>query len=88
MIHSMHDEAEPRRMRVRPTIERRIRTRYSVVVAAIGIGVASVTGCATDPPMPASTMTQEQVKSNADKSFERLKQEEKDRPAGSGPALY
>jgi hypothetical protein len=33
-------------------------------------------------------MTQEQVKSNADKSFEKLKQEEKNRPADSGPVSY
>jgi hypothetical protein len=62
--------------------------RYCMVVVAIGIGVASMTGCATDSPTPASTMTQEQVKSNADKSFERLKQEEKNRAVGSGAAPY
>ncbi len=69
------------------TIVGRIGGGYCVMVA-IGIGVASVTGCSTDSPKPASTMTQEQVKSHADKSFERLKQEEKDRAIGSGPTPY
>lgn len=69
------------------TIMGRIRGGYCMMVA-IGIGVASVTSCSTDAPKPASTMTQEQVKSHADKSFERLKQEEKDRATGSGAAPY
>ncbi|MBX3327028.1 MAG: hypothetical protein U0223_05230 [Nitrospira sp.] len=66
----------------------RIGDTYRVVVVLIGIGVASVAGCAADSPKPASTITQDQVKSNADRSFERLKQEEKNRTAGSGPAPY
>jgi hypothetical protein len=33
-------------------------------------------------------MMPEQVKSNADKSFERLNQEEKNRAVGSGAASY
>jgi hypothetical protein len=59
-----------------------------MVVVSIGIGVTSMVGCAADSPKPTSTMTQEQVKSNADKSFERLKQEEKNRTVGSGAAPY
>ncbi|MDH4152818.1 MAG: hypothetical protein OEV01_03410 [Nitrospira sp.] len=62
--------------------------RYGAAVVAMGVNIISVTGCSTDSPKPASTMTQEQVKSNADKSFERLKQEEKNRTTGSGPAPY
>ena len=69
-------------------IMKRIGGRRCVVVVAIGIGVASVTGCATDSPKPAPAMTQEQVKTNADKSFERLKQEEKNRAVGSEAAPY
>ena len=71
-----------------PTIMKRVNGRYWVVAVAIGIGVTSSTGCATESPKPASTMTSEQVKSNADKSFERLKQEEKNRAVGSGAASY
>ncbi len=62
--------------------------RYWVVVVAIVAGFSSVTGCATDSSQPAPTMTQEQVKGNADKSFERLKQEEKNRAVGSGSTSY
>jgi hypothetical protein len=69
-------------------IMERIGCRHCAVVVAIGVCVASATGCATDSPKPVSTMTQEQVKSNADKSFEKLKQEEKHRPADSGPGPY
>lgn len=69
-------------------IMKRIGGSHCVALVAIGIGVASVTGCATDSPKPVSGMTQEQVKSNADKSFERLKQEEKNRTVGSGAASY
>jgi hypothetical protein len=66
----------------------RVGGRYCVVVVAIGIGVASTMGCATESQTPATTITQEQVKSNADKSFERLKQEEKNRAVDSGAAPY
>ncbi len=58
------------------------------MVVAMGIGVAIATGCATESPKPAPVMTPEQVKSNADKSFERLKQEEKNRAVGSEAAPY
>jgi hypothetical protein len=70
------------------TIMKRVKGRYWVVAVAIGIGVASATGCVTDSPKPVPTMTPEQVKSNADKSFERLKQEEKNRALGSGAVSY
>lgn len=59
-----------------------------VVVVVIGTGIVSVSGCAADLPKPSPTVTPEQVKSNADKSFERLKQEEKNRTVGSGAASY
>ncbi len=70
------------------TIMKRVKGRYWVVAVAIGIGVASATGCATESPKPVPTMTPEQVKANADKSFERLKQEEKNRALGSGAVSY
>ena len=55
---------------------------------AFGVGSVSLMGCATDSAKSVPTMTQEQVKSNADKSFERLKQEEKNRAVGSGASAY
>jgi ABC-type transporter MlaC component len=37
--------------------------------------------CAGDPPKPAPTVTPEQVRTHADKAFEKLKQEEQSRSA-------
>jgi len=45
-------------------------------------------GCAGEAPKPAPTMTQDQVRSNADKAFEKLKQEEKNRAVDSGVRSY
>ncbi|NJN69924.1 MAG: hypothetical protein HC801_06445 [Nitrospira sp.] len=39
-------------------------------------------------PKPVSTMTQDQVREHADKAFEKLKQEEKNRTTGSEVAPY
>ncbi len=66
----------------------RISGRWCVMIAVLGLGVVSVAGCAGDSPKPTSTMTQDQVKGNADKAFEKLKQEEKNRTSGSGAAAY
>lgn len=41
--------------------------------------VLSLGGCAGDPPKPAPTVTPDQVRSHADKAFEKLKQEEQNR---------
>jgi hypothetical protein len=67
---------------------KKIMGRSCMIVVVLGTGIVGATGCATDSPQSTSTMTPEQVKSNADKSFERLKQEEKNRAVGSGPAPY
>lgn len=75
-------------MQMLPTIMEKLGGWFWVVAVVIGAGIVSVTGCATDPPKPASAMTPEQVKSNADRSFEKLKQEEKNRTVGSGAASY
>lgn len=71
----------------RERIERKT-DRWCVMMAILGLGVLSVGGCAGDPPKPASTMTQDQVKGNADKAFEKLRQEEKNHTSGSGAAAY
>ena len=59
-----------------------------VSVAGIGVLLLVMGGCAGEAPKPAPTMTQDQVRGNADKAFERLKQEEKNRAVGSGVAPY
>lgn len=41
--------------------------------------VLMVAGCAGEPPKPAPTVTPEQVRTHADKAFEKLKQEEQNR---------
>jgi hypothetical protein len=42
-------------------------------------------GCASEPPKPAPTVTPEQVRTHADKAFEKLKQEEQTREGASLP---
>ena len=42
-----------------------------------------VAGCASEKPKPMSQPSSEQVKGNADRAFDKLKQEERDpKPAG------
>ncbi|MCW5800522.1 MAG: hypothetical protein KIT40_18670 [Nitrospira sp.] len=49
------------------------------IVAVIGLAV----GCASDKPKPMAQPSSEQVKGNADRAFDRLKQEEGERrPSG------
>ena len=56
---------------------------------AAGIGILLVTGgCAGESRTPSSTVTPAQVRGDADKTFEKLKEEEKDRAAGSKVAPY
>jgi hypothetical protein len=54
----------------------------------MGALLLALGGCAGEAPKPAPTMTPDQVRSNADKAFEKLKQEEKNRAVGSGVAPY
>ena len=48
------------------------------VVASLLLGLG---GCASDAPKSTSTMTPEQVRTHADKAFEKLKLEEQGRSA-------
>lgn len=66
------------------------RTVHKNEWCAVGVGLLllALAGCAGEVTKPAPTMTQEQVRSNADKAFEKLKQEEKHRPADSAIAPY
>jgi hypothetical protein len=63
------------------------RTRAGIIVAGYVCGITAtlllVGGCASDRSKPMAQPSPEQVKGNADRSFEKLKQEERDRkPAG------
>lgn len=67
------------------------QTRSSEAVGGRGIGLMGcivaatiiVVGCASDKPKPMGQPSSEQVKGNADRAFDRLKQEEGERrPAG------
>ena len=66
----------------------RTGSRNGVIAVGIGALLLSTGGCAGEAPKPASTMTREQVRSNADKAFEKLKQEEKNRAVDSGVVPY
>ena len=59
-----------------------------LIAAGIGMVLVATGGCAGEAPKPAPTMTQDQVRSNADKAFEKLKQEEKNRAIDSGVGPY
>ncbi|MDH4302391.1 MAG: hypothetical protein OEV51_09955 [Nitrospira sp.] len=65
-------------------------TGFKKELSAAGIGVVllAMGGCASEAPKPAPTVTPDQVRSNADKAFEKLKQEEKNRPVESGVGPY
>jgi hypothetical protein len=50
---------------------------------ALIVVVMTVVGCASEKPKPMQQPSPEQVKGNADRSFDKLKQEERERkPAG------
>jgi hypothetical protein len=40
----------------------------------------SLEGCSSDPPRPAPSVTPDQVRSHSEKAFDKLKQEEQNRP--------
>ncbi|MFZ3014253.1 MAG: hypothetical protein WA045_11150, partial [Nitrospira sp.] len=65
-------------------------TGFKKELSAAGVGgvLLAMGGCASDAPKPAQTVTQDQVRSNADKAFEKLKQEEKNRAIDSGVGPY
>ena len=57
--------------------------RLAGVVCGMVATVVLVVGCASDKPKPMAQPSSEQVKGNADRAFDKLKQEERERkPAG------
>ena len=59
----------------------RDRVRVVGAGAVIASMVLGLSGCANDAPKSTSTMTPEQVRGHADKTFEKLKLEEQGRSA-------
>jgi len=59
---------------------RRSRTRQSgVAIMIVGLFVLSlITACVSDQPKPLPQPTPDQVRSHADRAFEKLKQEEQE----------
>lgn len=55
--------------------------KIGAMIGMLGVMLVSLVGCASEPPKPAPTVTPDQVRSHADKSFEKLKQEEQNRAA-------
>jgi hypothetical protein len=59
------------------------RTRAGIIFARYLCGITAMlllaAGCASDRSKPMAQPSPEQVKANADRSFEKLKQEERDR---------
>lgn len=58
---------------------RRSRMQQSEVVMIMGLFVLSlITACSSDQPKPLPQPTPDQVRSHADRAFEKLKQEERE----------
>lgn len=55
------------------------RTLGVVLCGLLISGLAMITSCSSERPKPMQQPTPEQVKGNADRSFDKLKQEEHDR---------
>ena len=56
------------------------RVTLGVVLCGLLIsGLAMITGCSSEPPKTMQQPTSEQVRGNADRSFDKLKQEERER---------
>lgn len=59
--------------------ERNGRKVGGLIVGSLGLWLLSIAGCAGEPPRPAPTVTPDQVRTHADKAFDKLKQEEQQR---------
>lgn len=61
---------------------------HGLIATGIGLLLLAAGGCAGEAPKPSPTVTQDQVRSHADKAFEQLKQEEKNHAVDSGVVPY
>jgi hypothetical protein len=61
---------------------------HGLIATGIGVLLLGNGGCAGEAPKPSPTVTQDQVRSHADKAFEKLKQEEKNHTVDSGAVPY
>ena len=57
------------------------RWRNIVGCAVAGVLFLTMAACSSDQPKPTAQPTPEQVRSHADKAFDKLKQEEQERAA-------
>ncbi len=64
--------------------QRQQRKCRCLMAAMVGVILVAVGGCAGEPIKPAPTVTPDQVHSNADKAFEKLKQDERNRTMSPG----
>lgn len=53
-----------------------------------GMLVMAMTACSSDQPKPLAQPTPDQVRGHADRGFEKLKQEEQERPAQPPVSRY
>jgi hypothetical protein len=63
------------------TITRGNRTYISLMA---GLVLCSITACSSDQPKPLPQPTPDQVRGHADRTFDRLKQEERDHAGQAG----
>ncbi|HKO29721.1 MAG TPA: hypothetical protein VJU54_01165 [Nitrospiraceae bacterium] len=56
--------------------------------AMTGMLVIAMTACSSDQPKPLAQPTPDQVRGHADRTFDKLKQEEQERPAQPPASRY
>ena len=64
------------------------RGRQIIGCVMTGMLVMAMTACSSDQPKPLAQPTPEQVRGHADRGFEKLKQEEQERPAQPPASRY
>jgi hypothetical protein len=60
-----------------------IRIHERAIVVGMAMMLFGVVGCATETPKAAPPITQDHVREHSEQAFDKLKQEEKNRAAGS-----
>ncbi len=84
----LHDDHDEGRISMSKKAIWRMGEKHGLIATGIMVLLPAMGGCAGEAPKPSSTMTQDQVRSNADKTFEKLKQEEKNRAVDSLDVPY